>query len=376
MLTPPPSGHRFDHGVRDASTERDVPRARALALKYGWNAMAYQVVNEGMQHWFAADGDAVIGYVRTHGVCLVAGAPICDAERLADVLTEWERFLFAAGLKACYFGAAGRIFDALHHRKGYSTVVLGAQPVWHPARWPQILEQSASLRSQTHRARNKGVTVSEWTSERASADDRLRLCLEQWLRSRGLPTLHFLVEPHTLHDLTGRRIFVAERGNDVVGFINASPIPARRGWLVEQFVRSARAPNGTIEALLDSMMRAVAADGAEYVTMGLVPLREGGTTPVNVNPAWLVAVLKLVRVHGRRFYNFGGLERFKTKFQPDAWEPIYAISAEPSFSIRTLYAIAAAFTVQSPLLAAGGGLVRAVTVELDRLRRYLGLRRR
>jgi phosphatidylglycerol lysyltransferase len=358
------------------SAQRDVPRARALALQFGWNAMAYQVVNAGMQHWFSAAGDAVVGYVQTHGVCLVAGAPICDGARLGDVLDEWEAFVADLGCRACYFGAAGRVFDLLRPRPGYATVVLGAQPVWDPQRWPAIPAGGASLRGQMARARNKGIVVTEWTSARASADPRLRDCLQQWLRRRGLPTLHFLVEPHTLHDLTGRRLFVAERGSEVVGFINASPIPARDGWLVEQFVRGNRAPNGTIELLFDVMMRAVAADGAAYVTMGLVPLREGDAPSSGENPVWLASLLALTRVHGRRFYNFRGLEHFKSKFRPHAWEPIYAISTEPAFSLRTLYAIAAAFTVQSPLLALAGGLTRAAGVEVGRLRGWLRRRLR
>jgi phosphatidylglycerol lysyltransferase len=354
----------------DAAT-RDVPRARALAMQYGWNAMAYQVVNDGILHWFAAAGDAVVGYVRTHGVCIVVGAPICDGDRLADVLAEWEAFVASVGCRACYFGAAGRVFDALHRRPGYTTVVLGAQPVWNPANWAEIPARTASLRSQIHRARNKGVRVSEWAPERASSDPRLQECLQQWLRTRGLPTMHFLVEPNTLHDLTGRRIFVAERNAQVVGFINASPVPARQGWLVEQFVRGRHAPNGTIELMFDAMMHAVASSGAAYVTMGLVPLREGTEQPADLNPAWLAALLAFVRVHGRRFYNFRGLERFKSKFRPHAWEPIYAISAEDQFSMRTLYAIAAAFTVQSPVLAVGRGALRAIRIEAGRLARAL-----
>ncbi len=333
--------------------------------------MAYQAVNAGILHWFSAAGDAVVGYVRTHAVCIVVGAPICDGERLAAVLTEWEQFVASLGCRACYFGAAGRLFDARHQRPGYTTVVLGAQPVWTPAKWADIPARIASLRSQMHRARNKGVVVNEWTPARASADPRLQECLHQWLATRGLPPMHFLVEPNTLHDLSGRRIFVAERGDQVVGFINASPIPARAGWLVEQFVRGTRAPNGTIEALFDHMMRAVAADGAAYVTMGLVPLRQGTEQPSNLNPAWLAALLAFVRVHGRRFYNFRGLDRFKSKFRPHAWEDIYAISAEDRFSMRTLYAIASAFTVQSPVPAVGHGAMRAVRIELGRLGWYL-----
>jgi phosphatidylglycerol lysyltransferase len=333
--------------------------------------MAYQVVNEGILHWFSAAGDAVVGYVKTHGVCIVVGAPICDGDRLGAVLDEWEGFVASLQCRACYFGAAGRVFDALHQRPGYTTVVLGAQPVWTPARWPDIPATTASLRGQIQRARNKGVVISEWEPARASADARLQRCLREWLGTRGLPTMHFLVEPNTLHDLSGRRIFVAERGDTVVGFINASPIPARQGWLVEQFVRGARAPNGTIEALFDHMMRAVAADGATYVTMGLVPLREGTVQPVDLNPAWLSALLTFVRVHGRRFYNFRGLERFKSKFKPHAWEDIYAISAEAHFSLGTLYAIASAFTVQSPVLAVSRGAIRAIRIEAQRLTRIV-----
>lgn len=340
-------------------------------MQHGWNAMAYQVVNDGILHWFSADGDAVVGYVRTHGVCIVVGAPICSDERLSAVLEEWEGFVRSLHCRACYFGAAGHLFDALHHRPGYTTLVLGAQPVWDPARWADIPATTASLRGQIRRVGNKGVVISEWAPERASADARLQTCLREWLDTRRLPTMHFLVEPNTLHDLCGRRIFVAERGNIVVGFINASPVPARQGWLVEQFVRGAHAPNGTIEALFDHMMRAVAADGATYVSMGLVPLREGTVQPADLNPAWLSALLVFVRVHGQRFYSFRGLEKFKSKLRPHAWEDIYAISAENHFSLRTLYAIAAAFTVQSPVLAVSQGALRALRIDGDRLFRFL-----
>lgn len=329
--------------------------------------MAYQVVNAGMCHWFAASGDAVIGYVCVHRVYLVAGAPVCPADRLSDVLDEWHAFVADRGGRVCYFGAADRLFDVLHGRATVSTVLLGEQPVWDPQHWPEIPATIPSVRRQLLRARNKGVRVREWAPARASADPRLQRCLDEWLATRRFPTLHFLVEPQTLHDLTGRRVFVAERGDAVVGFLNASPIPARRGWLVEQFVRGREAPNGTIELLLDTMMHAVAADGARQVTLGLAPLRESSGARVGPPPVWLRALLAFVRAHGRRFYNFQGLEQFKAKFRPHTWEPIYAISFEPQFSPRTAYAIAAAFTQQSPLLALARGLRRAAATEIARI---------
>jgi phosphatidylglycerol lysyltransferase len=166
--------------------------------------------------------------------------------------------------------------------------------------------------------------------------------------------MHFLVEPNTLGDLAGRRIFVADIRGEAVGFLVGSPIPQRNGWLTEQFVRGKHAPNGTVECLLDRMVDAIGESGAEYLTMGIVPLSSHGA--LSDNPAWLNTLLAWARAHGRRFYNFDGLDAFKSKFHPDSWEPIYAISNEPKFSFRSLYAIAAAFSDGPPPIA----LLRAV----------------
>jgi phosphatidylglycerol lysyltransferase len=338
-------------------------RARDLVLSHGWNATAYQIVNPGMSHWFSARGDAVVGYVCKHGVRVVAGSPVCAEERLADVVTEWEADTAARGHKVCYFGAAGRIKELLSAQPEYSTVVLGAQPVWTPARWEQIIARHASLRAQMNRAHNKGVVVEEWPASRATQNSELRRVLDEWLQTRGLPTLHFLVEPETLSFMEDRRVFVASQNERAVGFVTLCPIPTRGGWLTEQFPRGFGAPNGTVEALMNTAIESVARENARYVTMGLVPLSTQGCLPEEENPAWLKLLLAWTRAHGRRFYNFGGLETFKAKFYPDEWEAIYAISNERRFSPRSLYAIAAAFTETSPFLAVACGASKALKQE-------------
>ncbi|MGD9250540.1 MAG: hypothetical protein PVG19_04925, partial [Desulfobacterales bacterium] len=50
-------------------------------------------------------------------------------------------------------------------------------------------------------------------------------------------------------------------------------------------------------------------------------------------------------------YNFRGLEHFKAKFRPQAWEPVFAVAAEPRIRPATLYAVMGAFTGRSPLEA-------------------------
>lgn len=338
----------------------DVARARALVLRYGWNGTAYQILNPGIEHWFSAEADAVVGYVRRHGVRVVAGAPSCAAERLAAVAEEFERAAARSGDRVCYFGAGARLEALYRDRRSHSMVLLGAQPCWRPGAWPALLAGHASLRAQLNRARNKGVAVVEWPPEQAADHPALHRCLEEWLATRGLPSLHFLVEPETLGLVVDRRILVAEREGRPVGFLAASPVPARRGWLIEQIIRGREAPNGTAELLLDAAIRGMAEQGYAYVTLGLAPLSEHAPSLAIPDPLWLRWTLSWLRAHGRRFYNFEGLDAFKAKFRPEAWEPIFAISNEPRFSARTLYAIAAAFSDGSPVLLAGRALRRTL----------------
>ncbi len=348
-----------------------LQHARELVLRYGWNSTCYQIINPGIELWFCHAPDAVIGYVRRGAVRVVVGAPVCAAEWVAEIAARFERDAAGAGDRVCYFGAEGRLDRLYRGSSGHAQVYLGAQPVWHPGGWSAIIEERASLRAQLNRARNKGVSVEEWSVARATADPELHRTLEEWLATRGLPPLHFMVETQTLERLFDRRIFVARRDGEVIGFLIASPVPERNGWLIEQNVRGSGAPNGTAELMIDAMMMTVAAEGSEYVTLGLAPLSRRAGIEERSNPLWLGLLLKWVRAHGRRFYNFDGLDAFKAKFRPDCWEPVYAISSEPSFSPRSLYAIAAAFSNGSPILLLLRAIRRALRTELQWLRARL-----
>ncbi len=349
--------------IKAMSSQESIDAARRLVMRYGWNAAAYQIVHPSFEHWFSKEPEAVVGFVRRGGVAVVAGAPVCAETALPAVVRAWEAWCAAEGLRPCYFGAGERLRAFGSSEGPYAQVLLGAQPVWRGDAWEAAMRARGSLRAQLARARHKGVAVEEWPATQAQAHPELRRCLSEWLNRRGLPPLRFLVEPSTLGHLRDRRVFVARREGSVVGFVVLSPVPCRSGWLTEQFVRGRGAPNGTVELLLDAAVRTVCAEGAEYVTMGLVPL-SSRLRPESPHPFWLRVLLGWVRAHGRRFYDFEGLERFKAKFQPTEWEGIYALSKEPRLSWRSLRAMAAAFTEGSVEGALLRGLGRALRREL------------
>lgn len=343
--------------------------ARELVREYGWNTTCWQILNPGIQLWFSADRRAVVGYVRAGSYFVVAGAPVCEAARLRETISEWESW---ADCRICYFGAERRLQELFAGDGSICAVSLGAQPLWRPENWVDRVSHDAGLRYQLSRARSKGVVVEEWPADKVIESRELRACLHKWLASRGLPTMHFLVEPDTLGQPEDRRYFVGTRDGAVVAFVTLSPIPQRNGWLTEQFPRIPEAPNGSVELVLDTAVRSIAQTGADLVTMGIVPLSRHGRLDPQESPGWLRAVSAWTAAHGKRFYNFEGLDRFKEKFHPDEYEPVRVYSRERRFRPATLYAVAEAFAGRAPWRP----LLRATTWALrEELRFSMGRKR-
>jgi phosphatidylglycerol lysyltransferase len=358
-----------DKGEMETSSK--LARVREIVLKCGWNSTSYQIINPGIRHWFATKSDSVVGFVSCNGVRVVAGAPISAKETLKETAAEFESVAAENNESVCYCFAEQRLESFYEDSPNYSKVLFGAQPIWQPRNWAEIIKTHKSLRAQLNRSRNKGVTVAEWLPEKAHDNPLLKNCLHKWLGNKGLPPLRFLVEPETLKRLFDRRIFVAEQDGKVVGFVVLSPIAQRNGWLFEQFPHHPDAPNGTVELMIDTAMRALAKDGYEYATLGLAPLSTRAEIEPFNNPLWLRFVLAWMRKHGQRFYNFDGLDAFKAKLQPESWEPVFAISNRSKFSPRTLYAIASAFSGNAPVRMFVGGILRAIVTEVDWLRQKI-----
>ena len=348
-----------------------IDRARELVLAHGWNSTSFQIVNPGIRRWFSPSGEAVAGYVSSSRVRVVVGAPVCAREDLARVSTEFEIDSASCNEKVCYFAAETRLESVLTDSKTYTKFLLGAQPVWDPRDWHLIVSKNSSIRSQLNRARNKGVRVEEWPIGKAREHPDLAACLEQWLASKGLPPLHFMVESDTLSRLENRRIFVASKGGSVVGFVVLSPVAKRNGWLFEQFPHAPHSPNGTVELMIDAAMGSLADEGFEYATLGLSPLSKRAQIEPFHNPIWLRILLAWLRKHGQRFYNFDGLDAFKAKLRPERWEPVFAVSNESQVSFRTLYAIAGAFSGNAPVRMFAGGVMRAAASEVRWLKKRI-----
>lgn len=314
----------------------DRDHALRLLKRYGWNATSFQVLEPGLRYWFDEPREACIAYVDTGRAWVVAGAPIAPEPRFRELVEGFARMAAAARRRVCYFGVERRFGRAVPYR----TLPIGEQPVWDPVEWPAALRASRSLREQLRRARARGVVVrpvelGELAAEDASVRVAVEALIDRWLHTRPMAPMGFLVQVDLFSHPEERRLYVAEQNGRLVGFLAMVPVYARDGWLLEDLLRDAAAPNGTAELLIDYAMRAAGETGSRYATLGMAPLA-GGVSP------WL----RTLRTLGARLYNFEGLRAFKAKLRPAWWEPIYLAFPPQQGALLSLADALAAFAPQ------------------------------
>jgi hypothetical protein len=226
-----------------------------------------------------------------------------------------KRFAAAARARrrrAVFFGV-----EALDAFAGFRSLALGLQSVLLPAQWPATLRRSRKLREQLRRARAKGVTVRVVDADDLAPGTPLRSHVErlaaEWLASRHMEAMTFLVAVEPFHAPAHHLYVVAERRGVPVQFLSAVPIPAAGGWLFEDMLRGGDAPNGSTELVLDLALRTIA-DRAEWATPGLTPL-------AGEIAWWLWAA----RAAASPLYDFDGLRRFRARLSPARWSTVWMV---------------------------------------------------
>src|SRR3569623_852331 len=285
----------------------------ALVQRYGRDTVSFQGLESGYHYFFDGD-DAVVAYVDTGGAWVAAGGPISPSARMREVARRFTYEDEDCGRRACVFASEGGCAEQL------SSLQIGEQPVWHASGWDEILAGASSLRYQLRRAKNKGVTVRRIHSKDLEPGTSLRRCLDElelhWQATHRMAPMRFLVQLEPLAFANERVLFVAERDDKMVGMASAVPVYARKRLFLEDFLRSPSAPNGTVELLVDAVMRCTPQLGMPDLPLGLAPLAGG-----------VARWLRFAKWIGGPLYDIDGLRTFKAKLRPNVWEPVYLCTA-------------------------------------------------
>jgi phosphatidylglycerol lysyltransferase len=319
------------HSVTTASrvlfTDEDpTPELLRLQNLHGYNAHALVSIMPGAKTWSTPAIDGAIIYSEFGRVWLAVGDPLAAD---AEVKELARRFVAAARKKRripAFVPATAR-FALEAVESGLVAVKIGAAPYFDLQKWAPRGDHAKKVRSGVNQARRAGVRVEAIETAGAEIRKETETLCQSWLKSRRAATRFgwlFVLDP--FQHAEQKRFFAArDESGLLVGFLAASPMPARDGWYLEDVLRQPDAPAGTADLLVVEALTRLAADGAKCATLGTSPLAREGEQVVVCGHRLIESMVQKVSRRLERFYNFEGLRRFKAKFVPTWWESEYVL---------------------------------------------------
>ena len=308
------------------------PSGELLRLQqlYGYNAHALVGIAPGARLWSCRETEGAVSYNEFGKVWLVPGEPLASVENLADVADSFVRM---AGAQGCVVGfmPATQQFAKHSNRLGLRAVKIGSAPYFDLATWAPRGDRAKKARAGVNQARRAGVRVTRVDN----VDEKLireTACLcKSWLTTRrSAIKFGWLFAVDVFQHKERKKYFTARDATGrLVGFLAASPIPARNGWYLEDVLRRPESPNGTTDLLVVEVLDFLRRDGAKLATLGTAPMAAGGGIDPDVPNSFLLSkVARIVAGCFSLFYNFEGVRRFKAKFAPSWWESEYLLISQ------------------------------------------------
>jgi lysylphosphatidylglycerol synthetase-like protein (DUF2156 family) len=320
------------------------PAGELLRLQtlYGHNPYSLASLAPGALVWSTPEIDGCVIYGKFGSVLLVAGDPLASLEEMPELVRQFTAFAKRKN-RVVAFVAASAGFARLITPDDFIVVKIGASPYFDLRTWNPRGDSAKKLRAGVNQARRAGVEV-EMISGRVDESmkkETAQLC-RSWLSSRrSATTFGWLMALDPFLHSEYKKYFAARVDGKLVGFLAASPIPARKAWYLEDVLREPGAPRGTATLLVVEALSKLKAEGVTLATLGTSPFATDGSNYVPVIEHRVIErALRLTSQGLKAFYSFEGLRRFKGKFVPSWWESEYAIGQRAAvMPPRVAYAI-------------------------------------
>ncbi|MEW6055093.1 MAG: phosphatidylglycerol lysyltransferase domain-containing protein [Bdellovibrionota bacterium] len=244
--------------------------------------------------------------------------------------------------------------------RGYQRLPIGSEPLFDLAKYFSGVRDPLDRFPHARSLLRRGAVVKEVSANEYDEGLKAQLnqLLENWVGSRATVPLGFLNQIDPWHLSEHKKLFVVEYRGKVTAFLFAVPIFPKAGFFFADYIRDQAARPGTVELLFVEAMRILLNQGYLEVRLGLCPFADAKAQGEHGLAERVFVGLMVFAFHHLRFpLNFKSVYRFKAKFQPTSWQPLFLVS-KPGFRVDTVVELA---RVHFP-----GGLMNASATYLAR----------
>jgi len=296
-----------------------------LQMLYGYNAHSLVSIAPGASLWSSPEIDGAIIYGEFGRVWLAAGDPLAPPEDMSELARQFAAFAKRKNRVVAFVPTSARFTRSISPRD-FSVVKVGAAPYFDLQTWNPRGDCAKKLRAGVNQARRSGVEIETSIDlNEVFRQETADLCIS-WLESRrAATTFGWLVALDPFIHSEYKKYFAARVNGKLMGILAASPMPARKGWYLEDVISEPDAPQGTATLLVVEALKRLKEEGAAIATLGTSPLATDGPNDIPTEHLLVARALDMASRRLGAWYNFEGLRRFKGKFVPSWWESEYVL---------------------------------------------------
>jgi phosphatidylglycerol lysyltransferase len=296
----------------------DLERARAIIADAD-NTLANAALTGDKRLLFNDTRDTFVMYQVAGHSWIALGDPVGTRTGAEDVVWQLHEM-------SDHHGGQTVFYQVCADRLGlYVDLGLAALKIGEEARVPLAdfsLEggSRADLRQTHRRAQRDGATFEVVPAQGVDALlPVIGRISEAWLAAKATGEKRFSVGAFSAAYLRQFPLAVVRAHGEVCAFANLWTTATRAELSVDLMRFDPLAPRSAMDFLFIELMLWGRREGYRWFNLGMAPL--SGLDAHPLAPAWH-RVGNFVFRHGEHFYNFEGLRRYKSKFDPE-WEPRY-----------------------------------------------------
>jgi phosphatidylglycerol lysyltransferase len=268
-----------------------------------------------------------IRYMSTRRALIAATEPLCTAERRVELFSEFAEYARSLGKRAAQT-PVGEAYARAAEKNGLYSLQIGSEAVFdleeYFSRAKDPLQQFSHARS----LRNRGGRVVQLDPNNLppETEAEMRRLTNAWLNDKTTKQLSFLNQVDPFHMISERAVFAFFFDGKLIAFLATTPVYPERSVFFADYIRDRDSKAGTMEMLFIESMRLLRAQGIREVRLGtclFAGLPDSGTERGR-RPAY--RVLSWMFRNVRFPLNFESIHRFKAKFKPSRWEPMFLVS--------------------------------------------------
>ena len=315
--------------------------AERAAFEFGTSYDSYLSLDADRKFFWGAEGEGAVAYVPCGNSFLVSGGLLCPTTSKRQLLAEFQQFARSRRRQITFYNI-GEEDLALFRQQSFQVTKWGEEPVVNLIGNTFAGKQYEWVRRQSHYCHRQGLTFNEvpnddWQGLRGNqiAAEIVEIRTGSLGNRWQMEETKFLCGDFDLQRMGRRRVFVARNASGrMEGFVIANPADNGAFWTFETFRHRADAVRGTVPFVMHQAMRKLAAEGAERVSLCLLPGR--GVGPATPGDSWLQRwsmILGTASFSG--LHKTSGLEYFKSRFRPDYLSRY--VCAFPRVTVRSMW---------------------------------------